>query len=56
MVITIKSGASKKTILLLLKGLENKIGKGIDAKKYCGKIKLKKDALKIQKELRDEWN
>ncbi len=23
--------------------------------KYCGKIKLKKDPLKIQKELRDEW-
>jgi hypothetical protein len=28
---------------------------GINAKKYCGKIELKKDPLIIQKEIRDEW-
>lgn len=56
MVMTIKYGASKRSILSLLKELAEKPGKGIDTKKYCGKIKLKKDALKIQKELRDEWN
>lgn len=56
MVMTIKYGASKRSILSLLKELAEKHGKGIDTKKYCGKIKLKKDPLKIQKELRDEWN
>ena len=29
--------------------------KGVDVYKYVGKISLKKDALNIQKELRDEW-
>jgi hypothetical protein len=29
--------------------------KGVDTRKYCGVIKLKKDPLVIQKELRDEW-
>lgn len=29
--------------------------KGIDTKKYCGVIKLTRDPLAIQKELRDEW-
>lgn len=56
MVMTIKYGASKRSILSLLKELQEKAVKGIDAKKYCGKLRLKKDALKIQKELRDEWD
>lgn len=29
--------------------------KGVDTKKYCGVIKLAKNPLVIQKELRDEW-
>lgn len=29
--------------------------KGVDTRKYCGVIKLSKDPLAIQKELRDEW-
>jgi hypothetical protein len=29
--------------------------KGVDTKKYCGVIKLTRDPLAIQKELRDEW-
>jgi hypothetical protein len=56
MVMTIKHGASKKSILNLLKELQTKTSKGVDMKKYTGKIKLKKDALNIQKDLRDEWN
>ncbi len=28
---------------------------GVDTRKYCGVIKLTSDPLKIQKELRDEW-
>ncbi|MDZ7648403.1 MAG: hypothetical protein U5K54_15125 [Cytophagales bacterium] len=29
--------------------------KGVDTSKYCGVIKLSKDPLTIQKELRNEW-
>ncbi|APF20166.1 hypothetical protein [Caldithrix abyssi] len=29
--------------------------KGLDAKKYCGILKIEEDPLKIQKRLRDEW-
>ena len=29
--------------------------KKIDALKYCGTITINKDALQIQKEMRDEW-
>ncbi|MFM7486863.1 MAG: hypothetical protein ACKOC0_06930 [Cytophagales bacterium] len=29
--------------------------KGVDTRKYCGVIKLQKDPLAIQKELRNEW-
>lgn len=29
--------------------------KGVDTLKYCGKIKLKEDALEIQNKLRNEW-
>ncbi len=56
MVMTIKQGATKKSIKNLLenlaKGLEPK---GIDSYKYVGKIHLEKDALNIQRELRSEW-
>jgi len=56
MVMTLKQGASKKRIRIILEDLAKKHNlKGIDVYKYCGKINLKKDALAIQKELRDEW-
>jgi len=32
-----------------------KAKEGVDVLKFCGKIKLKKDALVIQKQLRNEW-
>lgn len=53
MVLILKKGASKKEIALIEKRLKNK--KGVDIMKYCGKVKLKEDALKIQNKLRDEW-
>jgi len=53
MVLVLKKGASKREIEILEKKLKNK--NGIDVMKYCGKIKLKEDALVIQKRLRDEW-
>ena len=56
MVMIMKKGASEKSILKILKKLQEKSDKGIDIKKYTGKIKFKKSGLEIQKELRDEWN
>jgi hypothetical protein len=55
--LTIKSGQSKKSIKSLLKAwVSKREEKGLDAKKFSGVIKLKKDPLSIQKKLRDEWN
>ncbi len=53
MVLVLKKGASKREIESIEKKLKNK--GGVDVMKYCGKIKLKEDALTIQKNLRDEW-
>ena len=47
MVTVIKKGSSKSLIHQLLEKL--KIRKGINAKKYCGIIKLKENPLTIQK-------
>ena len=56
MVFVIKKGASKKEI----EAVEKKLFKGarrggFDAKKFNGILKIKGDALEIQKKLRDEW-
>lgn len=53
MVTIINKGLSKKTLRERLNKI--KIQKGIDAYKHCGVITLKKDALTIQFELRNEW-
>ena len=53
--IVIKKRASKRSIAASLKKLENNRKQGFDANKYCGTIKLKEDALAIQKRLRNEW-
>lgn len=56
MILTIKHGASQKRIKIILDSLANKLQpRGVDVYKYVGKISLKKDALDIQKALRDEW-
>ncbi len=56
MVMTIKPGATKKSIKSILENLsKQRKPKGVDVYKYVGKISLKKDALSIQKALRDEW-
>lgn len=55
MVMTIKQGATKKSIMKLLENLAKEVKpNGVDVYKYVGKISLKKDALSIQKELRNE--
>ncbi len=53
MAIVIKETTTRAKLDTLLKKINVK--KGIDAKKYCGVIKLKEDSLDIQKKLRDEW-
>ncbi len=53
MVLVLKKGASKKEIEVLEKKIKNKTG--VDVVKYCGLIKLKEDALTIQKSVRNEW-
>lgn len=56
MVTTLKQGATKKSIQRLLKDLTKELKpKGVDVYKYVGKINLHKDALTIQKMLRNEW-
>ena len=56
MVTVIKQGATKKSIQSILKQLMKDVKpKGVDVSKYCGAIKLEKDALKIQRDLRNEW-
>ena len=45
----------KKQIDSILDKQLKKSRKSIDIEKYCGIIKLKKDPLSIQTELRDEW-
>ncbi len=56
MVTVLRQGATKKSIRSILEKLTKEIKPiGVDVYKYCGKIRLKKDALKIQRELRNEW-
>ncbi len=56
MALVLKKGASKKEIEEINKQLsQTPSRKQLDAKKYCGVIKLKEDPLTIQKKLRDEW-
>jgi hypothetical protein len=56
MITVLKQGSTQAIINeLLIKLFEKKQTKGIDAKKYCGVLKLKDDAVKIQKQMRDEW-
>ena len=56
MVMTIKQGATKKSIKMILESLAKELKpKGVDVYKYVGKISIKKDALNIQRALRNEW-
>ena len=56
MVTTLKQGATKQTIQSILEALTKKLKpKGVDVYQYVGKIRLQKDALVIQKALRNEW-
>jgi hypothetical protein len=56
MVLILKKGADKATIAALEKKLSKGKPHGFNAKKYNGVLKLKGDALDIQKKLRSEWS
>jgi len=57
MVTILKHGSTKKSIEQLLARLnKRKRIKGVDAYKYCGILTISRDALKIQKEMRNEWD
>lgn len=56
MVTIIKKGTTKEKIQVLLTQQQvNQIRKSIDLHKYCGKLNLKEDPLKLQKKWRNEW-
>lgn len=54
MVITLKPGATKKSIKAILQKISQELQPRINAYEFVGKIKLKEDALDIQKALRNE--
>ena len=53
MVIVLKKRASNKEINSIEKRIN--ASKSFDLSKHCGKLKLKEDSLRIQKDLRNEW-
>lgn len=55
MVLILKKGAGEKEIEAIDKKISKSKSAGFDARKYNGAIKIKGDALKIQKKLRNEW-
>jgi len=57
MVAVLKRGDDKSRMRRLLEEIRKRgKQKGVAVQKYCGTIKLKDDALSIQKKLRDEWD
>jgi len=56
MTVIIKKNIDKKEFKKILSAFnENKKSKGVDTIKHCGVVKLNKDSLIIQKEMRNEW-
>jgi hypothetical protein len=55
MVLILKKGASKGEVDEIRKQLVYLPVRGVNTKKFCGSIKLKEDALLIQKKMRNEW-
>ena len=55
MTYTIDKNTSHKEIVKIFKMVNKKKKNKFDPKKYCGSIISGKDALLIQKELRNEW-
>lgn len=54
MVLVIKKGSKSHTINLTLNKIKSP-SKEFNAQKYCGMLKLRKDPMEIQNQMRDEW-
>lgn len=54
MQLVLKKGASKKEMDLIHSKLNK--AKGVNTKKYCSVVKLDKDPLVIQQQMRQEWD
>lgn len=54
MVFVISKKTTKKEFDKLNSTIQSK-QKGVDTLKYCGKVHFSEDALKLQKQWRDEW-
>ena len=56
MTVVLNKKIEKKEFIAILDSITSKKeSKIVNTMKYCGVIKLKKDALAIQKEMRNEW-
>lgn len=56
MIAILKPGSTQLRISELWEQFNaKKKGKGIEAKKFCGVLKLEEDPLDMQKRLRNEW-
>ena len=56
MTIVLNKKIEKKEFQKIIESItSSKDSKKVNTMKYCGVIKLKKDALAIQKEMRNEW-
>lgn len=53
MVLVIKRNTKLRDLKKLAVKLKSK--KGLKASEYCGKVKIKEDAVLLQRKLRDEW-
>lgn len=54
MVLVIKKGSKSRTINLTLNKIKSP-SKEFNAQKYCGILKIHKDPMEIQSQMRDEW-
>jgi tripartite-type tricarboxylate transporter receptor subunit TctC len=58
MVVIVKRNTPRKQLKALLRKAKATPvkGKGLDARKHLGTVKLKQDPVTIQRRLRDEWD
>lgn len=56
MVTVVRKGSSKKALKTIIsRAKKSPSSKALDAHRFCGKVKFKKDGLALQKKWRDEW-
>ena len=55
MVTTLKYGSKEECLSKLIERLNKRSRRGVNVKKYVGILKMDKDPLSIQKEMRNDW-